>query len=130
MENLSELKHLVNKELDKIVEKGDITPAELECTYKIVKMLSIIDSIEMDDTYSGKLQMYYSRDGHDNYSGARMRSPRTGRYISRDDMTDRHYSGHTDMDLIKDLEMKLDYTQNERERQAIIETINIIKNKG
>ena len=35
-----------------------------------------------------------------------------------------------DMDPIKDLEMKLDYTQNERERQAIIDTINIIKNKG
>lgn len=127
MENLNELKHLVNKELDKIIDKGDMTASELECAYKIVKMLSIINS--MDDGYSGKLEMYYSRD-HDDYSGARMRSPRTGRYISRDNVADMHYSGHNDMDLIKDLEMKLDYTQNERERQAIIDTINIIKNKG
>jgi hypothetical protein len=59
-----------------------------------------------------------------------MRNPYNGRYMSRDNMADRNYSGHNDMDLIKDLEMKLDYTQNERERQAIIDTINIIKNKG
>ena len=55
--------------------------------------------------------------------------------MSRNNMADRNYSrdnysGHNDMDLVKDLEMKLDYTQNERERQAIIDTINIIKNKG
>lgn len=85
-----------------------------------------------DDGYSGKLKMYYSRDDYsrDNYSGARMRNPSTGRYMSRDNMADRHYSGHNDIDLIKDLEMKLDYAQSERERQAIIDTINIIKNKG
>lgn len=132
MENLKELKHLVNRELDKIVDKGDMTPSELECTYKIVKMLSIIDSMEMEDGYSGKLQMYYSKDDYsrDNYSGARMRNPYTGRYMSRDNVADRHYSGHNDMDLIKDLEMKLDYASNERERQAIIDTINMIKSKG
>ena len=71
----------------------------------------------------------------DNYSGARMRNPYNGHYMSRNNMADRNYSrdnysGHNDMDLVKDLEMKLDYTQNERERQAIIDTINIIKNKG
>lgn len=133
MENLNELKHLVNRELDKIIDKGDMTPSELECTYKIVKMLSIIDNMEGGyDGYSGKLNMYYSRDDYskDNYSGARMRNPSTGRYMSRDNMADRHYSGHNDMDLIKDLEMKLDYAQSERERQTIIDTINIIKNKG
>lgn len=144
MENLKELKHLVNRELDKIVDKGDITPAELECTYKIVKMLGIIDGMEMEENgYSGRLQMYYSKDDYsrDNYSGARMRNPYTGRYMSRDNAADRNYSrdnnysrenysGHNDMDLIKDLEMKLDYASNERERQAIIDTINMIKSKG
>lgn len=137
METYNELKHLVNRELDKVVDKGDLTPSEVECVYKMVKTLSMIDNMETGNDYSGKLQMYYSRDDYsrDNYSGARVRNPYNGRYMSRDNMADRNYSrdnysGHNDMDLIKDLEMKLDYTQNERERQAIIDTINIIKNKG
>lgn len=129
-----------------IADKGNLSPVELDSATKAVCLLDMIEEMEMkkEEGYSGRLSMYYSRDNNysnDNYSGARMRNPSTGRYMSsrdnvggrnysRDNYTRENYSGHNDMDLIKDLEMKLDYAQNDRERQAIIDTINLIKNKG
>ena len=64
METYNELKHLANRELDKVVDKGDLTPSEVECVYKMVKTLSMIDNMETGNDYSGKLQMYYSRDDY------------------------------------------------------------------
>lgn len=49
MEVLYELKELLTKELDKIVEKHDINPAELEMAYKavdVIKDICTIDAME------------------------------------------------------------------------------------
>lgn len=49
MEVLYDLKELLTKELDKIVEKHDINPAELEMSYKavdIIKDICTIDAME------------------------------------------------------------------------------------
>ena len=97
MEVLYDLKELLTKELDKIVEKHDINPTELEMSYKavdIIKDICTIDAMEnaaedeggeegsYEGGYSGRRG--YSRAGgrsnRGSYEGGGYSGRRGGRY--------------------------------------------------
>ena len=147
MENLDRLKHLVSKEIGEIADLKSLTPEVLDSAIKIVCLYNEIEDAEgkMMDGWANENSRRSYRDSYmDDYSGLRMRSPMTGRYIStrdnyidnyrdgnqgnyRDDSYREGYSNHSKDDLIMDLEMKARNAQTERERNSIMETIDIIK---
>lgn len=77
---LMKLEELITKELEKVVNKGDMTPSELEISKKAVCLLKELKEYEVMD-------MEVSDNG---YSDRRGRSSVTGRYMSRRDGS---YSG-------------------------------------
>lgn len=109
-----ELMKLLEKDIKKVVDQGEIKPTDYNClstAVDIYKDLTTIVAMEeaqqQNDSYnsynsygnggmSGMMPNYreWSRDGwsmndggytsRDGYSGARGRSPYTGRYVSRD----------------------------------------------
>lgn len=83
---LMRLEQLVNKELENVVNKGDMSPSELEICKKAVGLLKEIK--ECDKMDSGMMDEY-SRNSYGHYdmrgSYERGRSPVTGRYVSRMD---------------------------------------------
>lgn len=141
MENLERLKHLVSKEIGEIADLKSLSPEVLDSAIKIVCLYNEIEDAEgkMDSWSDGMSRRSYRDSYMDDYSGLRMRSPMTGRYIStrdnyrdgdmsyRDDSYRDGYTNHSKDDLIMDLEMKARNAQTERERNSIMETIDIIK---
>ena len=97
---LDKYEELAYKELNKIVEKGDLTPQtlanvkELLCTLKYVpevKKMHHMDDGMSESSYGYGHPRYYDIAAYDGYSydngmsERRGRSPMTGRYVSRDD---------------------------------------------
>jgi hypothetical protein len=109
MKELYDLCDKLKGEIRMINTKGDISPTELERTYKAVDIIKDIKTIEAmedysDDEYSGR-RYYYD----DDMKYARDRSyRRDGRYMSRND----GYSGHEDKEemirQIEEMKKKLD----------------------
>ena len=98
MEILYGIKDLLCEELDKINKKHDVSPADLEMTYKAVDIIKDISTIEAmeeyGDDYSYDDDMSYARnrDSMGRYSrrrGGRMSYDRQDRMMSMD----RGYSG-------------------------------------
>lgn len=119
-ESLMRLYELLGQELKRIVDKGSISPAELENAYKAVCLMEKIDEMTgMDGGYS---ETGYSYDDHWR-SGRRGRSPVTGRYISRNGRSMRSMnenSGHSIKDrMISRLEHMMDETDSDYERDEI-----------
>lgn len=134
MDALYELKKVLEKQIEEVTKKNDISPAELERLDKAVDIIKDIETIcamkdygdnyeEMDGGYSGRYP-YYMRDAmpRNSYRGGgsydygpsmygdasyrRGRDAMTGRYVSRDPYSyDRGgYSGHANRE---DLRMDL-----------------------
>ena len=122
---LDELNELIEKELRKMVDKGTLSPSELEAAEKAVCLMEKIIRLEggsYDDMEKGAS---YGR------SYDRMRSPRTGRYMSRDgNYYDRGYSGHSIGDrAISRLESMMDEAGSEYEREEIKKFIRAIRSE-
>jgi len=157
MDEIYRLKELAEKEIGMIADHGELNPELLDSATKAVCLMNAIKDYEMKE--EGNFNSYsldysedgtgrMSRDGYsNNYSGSRMRSAITGRYVSsRDSSSGRRssnysndsyrdsyrdgYSGHEKMDLIRDLEMKMEQANSDRERQNIRETIEIIRRQN
>lgn len=132
-DELNESAKLVKKEVKKIVEKGDLTPQELESLYKAACLAEKLMCLGCDTGEMGDASYGYTY-GHMNgypympmggYSEARGRSPVTGRYISRgmDGM-----SGHSIEDrMIAALEQQMDAAKTEYERKTIQDEIQRIR---
>lgn len=132
IEELTSFAKLAKKEVDKIVQKGDLTPAELDNVYKvacITEKIKMLNGGTMENSY-GMYGDRYDRSmgwNDEGASGYRMRSPVTGRYVSRG-MDDRGYSGHSIEDrMIATLEQQMDNAKSEYERQKIKEEIDHIR---
>lgn len=97
---LDKYEELAYKELNKIVEKGELSPQtlanvkELLCTLKYipeVKQMHHMDDGMSESSYGYAMPRYYDIRSYDGYSydngmsERRGRSPMTGRYVSRDD---------------------------------------------
>lgn len=134
-DELEKTQDLLTREIRKINEKNDLTPAELNnlkeavCVMeKIIKLDSMIeDEMGMDD---GDYDEYSERRGH---SYARGRDARTGRYVSRERMPHmnrsmRGMSRHSLNDrMIANLESMMDEAGSDFERQKIGEWIDKIR---
>lgn len=107
---LDKLKDKVVKELEKFNAKPDMNPTDLKTITDAMCLLEKIQKVQnggMDDEYSEGM--------HGSYRGSygRMRSPRTGRYMSG-------YSGHSINDRIVDkLERMMDEAGSDYEREVI-----------
>ena len=115
---------LARDEVEKIVQKGDLTPGELENIYKatcIAEKLTKIQDMDGEMSYGN-----YGRYG--DYSERRGRSPVTGRYISRG-MNRGGYSGHSIEDrMIAALEDQYDNAHTDHERMLLQKEIDHIRN--
>ena len=96
---LNKLEEIAYKELDKIAEKGELTPQTLALAKELMCVLEYIPKVKsmhhmddgmMESSYGGNPR-YYDIAAYDGYSydngmsERRGRSPMTGRYVSRDD---------------------------------------------
>lgn len=127
MHKLNDLCYMLEDEIGRITQKGDISPAELENVYKSVKTIyyiKVIKAMEEFGTdergYSGK-RMTVSYDGHpyfdmeNSYGGYSTRRDSMGRY-SRE--------GDSKEEMRKHLEMAMNMATSEQERQNLREMLN------
>lgn len=133
MHKIFELQNVVENEIGRIVEKGQIKADEWDNLCKAVDIMKDIETIrsmqEFDD-YGGSSQRYdrdYSRNSYGNYYGNSYE--RGGSYAN--DMNDSRGSRQSrgdNMDhSIKMLEEKLDRTSDPTKRDALMKTIEMMK---
>ena len=94
---MHDLKDMILCDIDETVKKGQINPADYQALGEAVDIIKDIETIEAMRNYeyetpemSGAMsggRMYPMGRYNSGYSGERGRSPRTGRYVSRDDET-------------------------------------------
>lgn len=138
METLYKFEDLLLSEIDNLVAKRDLSPTEIERGKMAVCAIKEIEEAMAMARYSGD---NYSETGrsYDNMSGSRMRSSRTGRFVSNDSRMS--YAGsnsynnsynsmssnHDRKDMIMDLEMEMNKATNDRDRQVIADMIAILQ---
>lgn len=113
MEALFNLEKVVDKEIDKLAQKGELSPAELETVTKAVCLKEKIQHYKHDEMMFSQGNSGYYRPMMDN-SYARGRDIYTGQYTSRDG---RSYGN--DSWLISKMENLRNEAPNEYDRQAI-----------
>lgn len=126
---LERMHELLNKEINRIVDKGDLTPNELENAEKAFCLIQQIEEMMGMEGYSET--GYYGDSYNGSYMGSyrgrsmdRGRSPVTGRYVSREGSYMHSNSGHSIKDrMISRLEHMMDETDSEYERKEISEYI-------
>ena len=105
---MHDLKDMILCDIDETVKKGQISPADYQALGEAVDIIKDIETIEAMRNYEyetpemsgamsggrmypmGRYNSGYSGNSYNSYSGysgERGRSPRTGRYVSRDDET-------------------------------------------
>ena len=137
-EIIEKLDKMVEKELHKIVEKGDITPLEVENATKAVCLLEKIrmymDYMDEDEGYSQMISpriiprnsyergrnmrtgRYVSRDSNGSYTGYGMNGGNSNEYVMRGTG---NYSRHGADDMVETLEMMRDNAASEQEKRMI-----------
>lgn len=134
MHVLPKAQELIEKEVEKLVEKGTLSPAELENLHKAVETMYKIECLkdmhdegEYDDGYSDRRGGRMSR----NYDRGMMRTsrrmyPMDGSYADRS--YDRGMSRADSIERTIDvLESMLDTANSEKERRAIMNHIEDLK---
>lgn len=134
MHAFHEAKELIEKEVKKIVDKGSLTPTELESIKCAAETYDIIDAMEqrkemgMDEGYSDRRYGRMSRDY--GRSMNMMRDPYYPMDRSYDDRSyaDRGMSRTSDVDRTIDvLESMLHTAGSEKERRAIMNHIEELR---
>lgn len=92
MRVLNELNEILEEELKKIAKKGDITPTELESTYKAVDIMKDIETICAMRKADEESEMGYSRNRGYSYENS-MGMPYYHAYNSMDGSYDGSYEG-------------------------------------
>lgn len=125
---LDELNELIEKELKKMVQKGDLSPSELESAEKAVCLMEKIIRLEEGRSYDGYSESSYGYRMPYESSYERGRSPMTGRYVSRDGRYYDGYSGHSIEDRAVDtLERMMDTAGSDYEREQLKRFIRQIR---
>jgi hypothetical protein len=133
-EELNKTQELLTSEIMKLNQKDDLTPGELSslkdavCVMKDILKLDMMIEDVWDDGEDDGYSEYSMRRG----SYARGRSPRTGRYVSRENVSHRTpmrgVSGHSLHDrMAANLETMMDDATSDYERQQIGKWIDKIK---
>ena len=142
--SLTRLKSLLDSEIDKVVEKGEVAPAEIKPLGEIVDIYKDIETICAMEEYKDTDESYAM--SNRGYSSERMsRYPERmyrGSYdYAYDDMSydDRmsnargmnsrdNYSRHSEKEeMISKLEMKLKNAKTQQERESIMECIHTLE---
>ena len=136
--SLDRLKSVLETEIDKVVEKGELTPAEIKPLGEIVDIYKDIETICAMEEYKDTDKSYAM--SNRGYSSERMsRYPERmyrGSYdYAYDDMSyDRmsnsrdNYSRHSEKEeMISKLEMKLKNAKTPQERESIMECIRTVE---
>lgn len=118
---------LLDASIEEMNKKKDLTPSDLETLCKAYDLKMKLESHNTGDYGTSEGHMYFDRmpvmDYDDHYSV--MRSPVTGRYISRDRMG---MSGHSIKDrMIAKLEEMYDEAEGPYEREEIRKEIRQIE---
>lgn len=143
------VKHLLKKQINEVVDRGDISPNEIDCIKDAYEVLQAISTIEAMDEYADDYGSYrggrsmrrgrgsYGRDGSYGYEWDDERSMRRGRgadgrYVSMEGSYANNggggRSGHSVKDrMIASLEKEMDYAESEYERQQIMEEIRRLR---
>lgn len=122
MKVLKDLEEKLEKELKKIAEKSDISPAELENATKAVCLIEKLRDMESGGEDAERSYGSYGRHPDYRYHDDRMdygrgRSSVTGRYISTGYDG---YSGHSISDrMVAKLEEMYDQAKTEHERETV-----------
>lgn len=117
MDSLSRLRDMLQCEIDKIADQGELTAGSLETVGKLVDAMKDIDEITQYDNghsargYGYRMPFYYDEASYNDGSnrGRSMRGMPRGRYS---------YADGRDH-LIEQLEQMMDQAGTEKERQAI-----------
>lgn len=129
-----ELAKKLEDEIGKIARKDTISPTELDNATKAVCLWMKIMEPDADEWMSEGMYPHYSR-----YSGARGRSPVTGRYISRGMDESGHYyndmhsgySGHSIKDrMVNKLEEMYDTAKTDHEKETVDAWIKRIRSEA
>lgn len=128
MENLEELKDILEEEIKKITQKGSITPTELDSMTKavcLIEKINMIEDYDNSEDYDDENSYYSRRRGrysrrnynYDSYNDG-------GRSMSRSHRNS-DYSGHSIKDrMIDKLESMMDEAKSEYERKIVSDWIN------
>ena len=125
----------LERDLDKLFSKTELSPADWDAVKKAICIANMIECCRNGESYDENGMSYGQYSGSDGYydgmSGARSRSPVTGRYISRgysDDHMMHGYSGHSIEDrMIMALEQQMDGAKTDYERQLVEKEIQRIR---
>lgn len=127
-DTMKKLERLLYKELDKIAEKGDISPSELQnakmavCTINEIHKLDYMDDEEHSNSYG------YSIYPHHSYDRPRMSRSNSYDNMGRGNSYDNMRSGHSIKDrMVSKLEMMYDEASSPHEKQIVSEWINRIE---
>lgn len=115
----------LEESIDQMNKKKDMTPSDLETLCKAYKLKMELEGSGHSGSYE-RIPMDYSMgDWHAEGSFAPMRSPVTGRYVSRDSMYTSHHSIKDRM--IAKLEEMYDEAEGSYEREEIRKEIRRIE---
>lgn len=142
--SLMRLKSLLDSEIDKVVEKGEITPAEIKPLGEIVDIYKDIETIcameeykDTDESYamnnrgysSERMSRYPERMYRGSYDYAYDDMSYNDRMSNARGMNSRdNYSRHSEKEeMISKLEMKLKNAKTPQERESIMECIHTLE---
>lgn len=125
-----DLREMLMKELDEIVQQGQMDGNTIECVYKMVDILKDLGEIEkheMGYSQTGYSMYPYAWEGN-SYEGnrgySRQRRDSMGRY-SRDNYSNRDYSRNSEREeIMAKMGRMMDNASSETERQAIQRIMN------
>lgn len=122
MNVLYEIKDKYESELKKIADKKELSPVDLEATYKIVDILKDIETICAMNEYGNE---------EDDWSGrSSYRHGMSGRRYSNNGYSGGYsngYSGHASERMLENLYKAMDNADSEDQRMAIRNVINKMK---
>lgn len=126
----------LEKELNKLFSKAELTPTDWDAVKKAMCILSMMRGYENGEmvneegmSYGYRMPMHHYGDERwdEGYSNARGRSPVTGRYVSRGEMGT-GYSGHSIEDrMIMALEQQIDDAKTPYEREQVEKEIRRLR---
>ena len=141
--SLDRLKSVLETEIDKVVEKGELTPAEIKPLGEIVDIYKDIETIcameeykDTDESYamsnrgysSERMSRYPERMYRGSYDYAYDDMSYDDRMSNARSMSRDNYSRHSEKEeMISKLEMKLKNAKTPQERESIMECIRTLE---
>lgn len=119
---------LLDQKIEEVINKGDISPSELDCLYKAAKTkyyLTVTDAMDEGYSYGGIPNNMYPRNDYDDWSMNRGR----GGNRSMTNFNRRSYHSVNDR-IIANLERELNGDISDYERQEIMAEIQRLREKN